>query len=65
MIGEIKDEFSIVKYNVVKNNVNHFSDRLTSLLLGEGISKEYVNQSQVLFSSQIGQQMAPLLVQAQ
>lgn len=34
MIGEIKDEFSIVKYNVVKNNVNHFSDRLTSLLLG-------------------------------
>lgn len=43
MVSEIKDEFNIMKFNVIKNNVNHFSDRLTMLLLGTGIAADIVN----------------------
>lgn len=37
LLAEIKDEFTIKTYHILKNNINTFSDRVSQLLLGDGI----------------------------
>lgn len=53
-LGEIKDEFTVKTFNVVNNNYNNFTDKVATILVGDGIPKDIVDQSKTLFNNQVG-----------
>jgi hypothetical protein len=51
LLDEIKEEFTIKTYHIIRNNINTFADRIANLLLGQGIPPHILNQPQQLFST--------------
>ena len=52
-------------YHVFNNNSNTFTDEVAQLVIGEGIPKEYAQLSREFYQTQLGQQIAPVLVNMQ
>lgn len=53
-LQDIKGQFLPDSYHIFKNNCNHFTNTAAEFLLGEGIPKEILNQSQEFENTPIG-----------
>mmetsp|Transcript_16328 Transcript_16328/g.16050 ORF Transcript_16328/g.16050 Transcript_16328/m.16050 type:complete len:347 (+) Transcript_16328:191-1231(+) len=64
-LGDIKDRFSSLTYNVKTNNCNHFTNECSNFLVGNGIPKDISGQAEDLFNTPLGKMVEPMVMQQQ
>lgn len=65
MLRDMASKFTDRTYHVFTNNCNSFTNEVAELVLGEGIPREIAELPREFFQTQLGQQIAPLMVNMQ
>lgn len=65
MLRDMATKFTERNYHIFTNNSNTFTDEVAQLVLGDGIPKEYSTMPREFFQTQLGQQIAPIMVNMQ
>ena len=64
-LGDIKDRFSPMNYNVKSHNCNHFTNECSNFLVGHNIPKDIYGQAEDLFNTPLGKMVEPMVTQQQ
>lgn len=59
----IQEEFSPNKYNLFKNNCNHFTENICNFITGKSIPEYVLNQIESIKDTGLGQAFIPMLEQ--
>jgi len=65
MLRDMAPKFTDRTYHVFTNNCNTFTNEVAELVLGEGIPREIAELPREFFQTQLGQHIAPLMVNMQ
>ena len=65
LLKDISEKYTERTYHVFTNNGNTFTDEVAQLVTGEGIPREYSQLPREFYQTQLGQQIAPMMVNMQ
>ena len=65
MLRDMSSKFTERTYHVFNNNCNTFTNEVAELVLGESIPDEIGKLPREFFQTQLGQQIAPMMVNMQ
>ena len=65
MLRDMSTKYTDRTYHLVNNNGNTFTDDVAQMVLGQGIPVEIAQLPQEFFRTQLGQQIAPIMVNMQ